>query len=129
MSQYLPQKDEKQEIEKTKSAPTYLPPVDIYEKDKCLLVVADLPGVDEKTVDVDFEKGVLIIKGSVEEKKNEGYNCLYKEYDQGNFERKFTVPEKIDIEKIEANIKNGILKLKLPYVPEKGPKKVEVKVG
>lgn len=129
MSSELPEKSKGQEIEKTYSAPTYLPPVDIYEQKGALMVVADMPGVDEKAVDINFEKGVLNIKGHVEQEKMDGYRCQFAEYRIGNYERSFTVPEQIDVEKIEATVKNGLLTITLPHVPEPEPKKITVKIG
>lgn len=127
MSKELPEKAKG--IESTSSAPTYLPPVDIYEKDRSLVVLADMPGVDEKSVDVNFEQGVLTIRGQVEKQQPEGYRAIYREYEVGDFERSFTVPEQIDVEKIEAKVKNGVLSITLPYLPEPEPKKITVKVG
>lgn len=129
MSEYLPQKNAKQEIEKTKNTITYLPAVDIYEKDRTLEMYIDMPGVDDKSVDINFEKGILTIKGEVEKREYKDHNLIYQEYKTGNFERSFTVSEKIDSEKIEANIKNGLLKLTLPFMEEPEPKKIQVKVG
>lgn len=118
-----------QEIEKTHSVPLYVPRVDIYEKDKALVVVADMPGIDDKSVDVHFEKGVLTLSGRVEIKAHEGYRGLYREYQMGNYERSFSVPENIVIDKIEASVKNGVLTVVLPIAPEPEPRKIAVKVG
>ena len=99
---------EMQGIERTHSGPTYLPLVDIYEKEGTLFVVAEMPGVDEKNVEVNFEKGVLTVRGQAEEKPEEGMNWLLKEYNVGNYERTFSVAESIDIERVEAKMKNGL---------------------
>jgi len=122
-------KTDTQEVERTHSAPTFLPPVDIYEKESILVVVADMPGVDEKTVDVNFEKGILTVRGRVEEKIRENFKPIYSEYKVGNYERSFSVPEAIDIERIEASVKNGVLKITLPRSRRPDTKKIPVNIA
>lgn len=117
------------EIEKTHNVPLQLPHVDIYEKENALVVVADMPGVDEKTLDVHFEKGVLTLTGRVETQVQKGYRSVYREYEVGVYERSFSVPENIAIEKIEAGVKDGVLTIVLPITPEPEPKKITVKIG
>jgi len=122
-------KDKGKGVERTHNTPTFAPQVDIYEKKDAMVLVADMPGVDEKAVNIDFEKGVLTITGHVEQKEFEGYRPIYAEYRTGDYERSFTVPEEVNVDKIEACVKNGVLKLTLPYAPEPEPKKINIKVG
>ena len=121
------EKKQSENAERTRNALVYTPVVDIYEKDKKLTVLADMPGVDEKAVNVDFDQGVLTIKGTVDYKENS--KPFYSEYQPGNYERSFAVPEKIDVEKITAKVENGVLFVTLPYAPDPEPRKIEVKAG
>lgn len=129
MSTQVQEKKSSESVESTHSRPVFAPAVDIYEKDRSLFLVADMPGIDEKSVSVDFEKGVLTIRGHAAEARPEGYRLIYREYAGGDFERKFSVPEDINVEKIEAAVKNGVLTLRLPYSPEPEPRKIQVKIG
>jgi len=119
-------KTDSQGVERIHSAPTYLPPVDIYEKENTLFVVADMPGIDDKSIDVNFEKGVLTVRGHVEDKPKEGLKPIYCEYNVGDYERSFSIPESIDIERVEASVKNGVLKIKLPRSRRPDLKKIPV---
>jgi HSP20 family molecular chaperone IbpA len=111
---------------KTKERETFSPPVNIYEQASETILVVDLPGVDEKGVDISFEKDTLIIKGDPTYAVPEGYKIVHKEFLLGQYVRKFTVNKPIDIEKVSAVIKNGRVTLKLPYtIPNS--KKIEVK--
>jgi len=117
------------DVERTHNKPVFVPPVDIYEKENAIMVIADMPGVNEKNVHVNFEKGVLTISGHVEEAIKEGFRPLYAEYKTGDYERSFSVPEAIDVEKIEGSIKNGVLTIVLPRSPKPEARKIPVKVS
>ena len=111
---------------KNEERETFSPPVNIYEQASETILVVDLPGVDEKGVDISFEKDTLIIKGDPTYAVPEGYKIVHKEFLLGQYVRKFTVNKPIDIEKVTAVIKNGRVTLKLPYtIPNS--KKIEVK--
>jgi HSP20 family protein len=108
------------------------PAVDIIEKDKAYEVTADLPGFDEKNIEVKVVNGSLSIKGerkSEKEEKKEGYYLSEREF--GSFERSFGLPEGVDTDKIEASLKKGVLTVTLPKMPEaqKPEKKIEVKAA
>lgn len=112
--------------------PAAAPAVDIVEKDNAYEVTAELPGMDEKNIEVKVENGGLRIKGEKQEEKEEkkkGYHLQERHY--GSFERYFAVPEGIDADKIEANFKKGVLTVTLPKRPEaqKPTKKIDVKAG
>ncbi len=117
-----------QDIEKTHSAPVFIPPVDIYEEKEALIVVADMPGVGEDGVSVNFAKGVLTIKGNIEARPKQEMRQLYSEYSEGNYERSFSVPAEIDIEKIEGAMKNGVLTVRLPRAQKPEARKIPIKV-
>jgi len=114
-------------VERTRAGKVFVPPVDIYETDSDIFLVADMPGVDEKSIDVMLEKDVLSIKGRVKPFEPEGFDLAYGEYEVGDYERSFSLNEEIDQNKIEATYKNGVLKLRLPKAEPAKPKKIEVK--
>ena len=106
--------------------------VDIAEKDNAYEVTAELPGMDEKNIEVRFANGNLIIKGEKEEEKEEKKKDYYlRERHFGSFERQFAVPEGVDTDKIEASFRKGVLTFTLPKKPEaiKAEKKIEVKAS
>jgi HSP20 family protein len=108
------------------------PAVDIVEKDNAYEVTAELPGMDEKNIEVKLENGGLRIKGEKQEQKEEKKKDYYlQERQYGSFERYFSVPEGVDTDKIEANFKKGILTVTLPKkaVAQKPAKKINVKAA
>jgi len=109
---------------------TSAPAVDIVEKDNAYEITADLPGMDEKSVEVQLSNGNLTIKGEKtdeKEEKQKGYYLHERQF--GSFERTFAVPEEVDTDKIEAKFKKGVLTLTLPKKAEaqKPTKKIDVK--
>jgi HSP20 family protein len=108
------------------------PAVDIVEKNNAYEVTAELPGMDEKSIEVKLANGGLTIKGEKHEEKEQKRKDYYlHERKFGSFERCFTVPEGVDTDKIEANFTKGVLTVKLPKKPEaiKPEKKIEVKAA
>ncbi len=121
--------DNVQTAERTRSGRIFIPPVDIVETNNDIIVMADMPGVNDKNIDITLENNVLTIQGSVEHATPEGYQLSYCEYDMGDFHRSFTLTDTIDRDKIEANFKNGVLILKLPKAEKAKVKKITVKTG
>ena len=115
------------ETERTRNRRVFTPLTDIYETDEEIVLVADMPGVDDKSIDITLEKNVLSINGTVPNVKIENYNLTYAEYAVGDFVRSFTMPEKIDRERIQATVKNGVLRLHLPKSTESKTHKIAVK--
>jgi HSP20 family protein len=108
------------------------PAVDIVEKDNAYEVTAELPGIDEKNIDVKVANGVLTIKGERQEEKEEKKKDYYlQERHFGSFERRFQVPEGVDANKIEANFTKGVLTVTLPKSAEtkKAEQKITVKAA
>ena len=106
------------------------PAVDIFEKDNAYEATAELPGMDEKNIEVKLTNGSLMIKGEKQEEKEEKKKDYYlHERSFGAFERQFAVPEGVDTDKIAASFKKGVLTVTLPKKPEaiKPEKKIEVK--
>ena len=107
-----------------------VPPVDLVERDNAYEVHADLPGIDEKDIEVKVSNGVLTIKGQKQEDKEEKKEHFHlRERRFGSYERALRVPENVETAKIEANFKKGVLTVMLPKTTEaqKQVKKIEVK--
>jgi len=115
------------EMERTRNRKVYVPKVDIIETGDAMVMYADIPGADEKTVDVTLEKSVLTIRGTIAPQEFEGRSIAYAEYDVGDYERSFTVSDEVDRDRIEAVVKNGVLKLVLHKIPQVEAKKITVR--
>jgi HSP20 family protein len=106
------------------------PAVDIVDKEQSYEITAELPGMDISNIEVKFADGTLTIKGEKSEEKEEKKKDYYlSERRYGSFQRSFRVPDGVDADKIEANFKNGVLKLSLPKTAEakKSEKKIAIK--
>ena len=96
-----------------------MPAVDITEKDKSFEITAELPGMDQKNIEIKLSNGSLIIKGEKKEDKEEkrkGYYLSERHY--GSFERVFSLPKGVDSDKIDASFSKGVLSISLPKKPE-----------
>jgi HSP20 family molecular chaperone IbpA len=112
--------------ETTRAQDRYIaPPVDIYEDKDGLTVVADLPGAAPDSLDVRVDQGVLTIQARTSHLAPG--NPIHREYQLVNFFRQFQIPERIGVEEINADLQNGVLKVKLPWAPEVKPRRIEVK--
>jgi HSP20 family protein len=106
------------------------PAVDIAESDKAFEITADLPGMDEKNIEVKLTNGDLRIKGEKQEEKEEQEKDYYlHERHFGSFERAFRIPEGVDTDKIQASFKKGVLTVTLPKTAQaqKAEKKIAIK--
>jgi len=115
--------------EKIRNVKTFVPRVDIYETKDSIFLIADMPGVDENTVDVELEKNILTITGKVEDGMLKDHNLIFSEYEVGDYERSFTLSDEIDREKINATVKQGVLRLELPKAEKIKPKKIAIKAA
>ena len=118
----------KQEVtqESTRPGRTYQPEVDIYETRDGLWLWADMPGVDEKSLNVHLADGVLTIEGGVSLEDYKDLSPVYTEYNVGNYQRRFSLSRDIDTDKIEARLENGVLELKLPKGEKAKPRQITV---
>jgi HSP20 family molecular chaperone IbpA len=107
----------------------FLPPADIYETRDNIVVLAEMPGVALDGVDITLERRVLTIRGRSAASDHGGYQRVYNEYSDGDYERVFTLSENIDREHIEATLKDGVLHLVLPKAETAKPRKIELKSG
>ena len=110
-----------------KRSESFRPTVDILEKDNKLLMRCELPGVDEKDLDLRLDGRTLTIKG---ERKQESENsgCVYHQIESsyGTFSRSFDLPNSADTEKISAAFKDGVLTITIPQKPEVQPRAIQI---
>ncbi|UCE83144.1 MAG: Hsp20/alpha crystallin family protein [Deltaproteobacteria bacterium] len=121
---------EKQELqtdaEQTRPGVVFTPAVDIFESDKEISVLADMPGVASDGVTIDLHNDELKITGEVDPQGSENETYLLREYESGRFHRHFSLSDRIDQNKISASMKDGVLRLVLPKVEKAKPRKIEV---
>lgn len=117
------------QTEQSRSGRTYRPNVDILESAAEVTVVLELPGARAESIDVDFEDGLLSIRGKVEPRYSQQTRFLLREYGLGDYHRTFRVNERIDASAIEASYTDGLLTVRLPKVQPPQPRKVSVKTG
>jgi HSP20 family molecular chaperone IbpA len=122
----------KQEVagaESTHPGPVFTPPVDIFETDAAITVLADMPGVRTDGLTVDLRENVLSIEGRVAAGENKNEQILLREYETGSFRREFRLTNMIDQGKIDAKLANGVLRLTLPKAEAARPRKIAVHAG
>lgn len=112
--------------EAMRPALVYRPDTDIYETEDHVVVLADMPGVAPGDVDVTLERRTLTIRGRGPDRRHDGYQRLYTEYGEGDFERVFTLSEEIDRDGIKARQKDGVLTLELPKAANARTKRINV---
>ncbi|MBI4978956.1 MAG: Hsp20/alpha crystallin family protein [Spirochaetes bacterium] len=111
------------------SAMTWTPAVEVKDKKDHYLIEAELPGVEEKDLDVAVKNGMLIISAERKSEKNEEENGRsYSERAYGKFSRSFTLPEDVAAEKIEAQYKDGMLRITVPKPEEKKAPEMKVQI-
>ena len=117
-----------QDDETTKNEVCFAPRVDIFETDKEVTVIADMPGVTTEGIDLSLEDNILTIQGRRAAQQQSG-RILLEEYESGHYLRRFTVAETIEQDNIEAALADGVLRVRLPKAVPAQPKKIEVKLG
>ncbi len=115
--------------ERTRARRTFRPHVDIYETERGLVLLADVPGARPEGLEVTLERRVLTIRAEVEDRAPEGHSPVYQEYEVGDFECQFTLSGDFDQEKIEASLTDGVLTLTIPRAAQAGARKIEVRAG
>ena len=106
----------------------WAPSVDITEDEKAFTLLADIPGVDPKDIEISMEKGVLTIKGERQsEKTEESENYRRVERESGQFYRRFSLPDSAAADKIEAKSEHGVLKITIPKQEVAVSRRIEVK--
>jgi HSP20 family protein len=115
--------------ERIRDRVTFIPRADIYQTDEDVVLILDMPGVSEDTIDVTLEKNILTINANAVVEIPTGYSRAFAEYAIGDFERSFRLTDEIDREAINAAYKNGVLRLTLPKAEEVKARKIAVKAA
>lgn len=127
MSEAITQEAPKTEAPVAKARKVFMPRADVYETREAIVVLADMPGVDENSVDITLEKKVLTLRGTVAETQFPDRKLAWEEYAVGDYERTFTIGTDIQVDAITATVKNGVLKVTLPKLQEEKARKISVK--
>ncbi|HEX2832137.1 MAG TPA: Hsp20/alpha crystallin family protein [Thermoanaerobaculia bacterium] len=106
----------------------WVPPVDVAETQDKILVRAEVPGLKQEDIQIEFENGLLTLKGERRLTKNDGMTWHRVERTYGNFSRTFTLPRSVDAEKIAATYREGILEIEVPKREEAKPKQIHIAV-
>ena len=106
---------------------TLRPPVDIFEDAEGVTLLADLPGVSKERLNVRVERDALVIEGDVQIELPEDMDALYADVRATHYQRRFALSDELDAEKIEANLKDGVLTVHLPKRAETKPRRIEVR--
>lgn len=122
---------EKQELatpaEQTKPGAVFTPQVDIFETEREITLLADIPGVKSDNLNIDLRDDILTITGDVEPVESSADEDVLIEYETGRYYRQFTLSEVIDQSKIDAKLGDGVLRLTLPKVEKATPRKIAIK--
>lgn len=121
------QETQRSEIERASDKPWFTPRVDIYETDEAVTVVADLPGVPKDNVALTLEQGVLTLSARSRESEFEGAEGIACEYCAGDFYRSFRLGPQVDEKRMDASMKDGVLKVVIPKSDWAKTRKIEVK--
>jgi HSP20 family protein len=116
--------------EESLTTSTFAPAVDVYEDEHNVTLKIEVPGIEEKDIDVRIENNTLTVHGErkfEKEEKEENYRRVERQY--GSFTRSFTLPNTVDTENVSANYDKGVLKIKLAKKAEAKPKQIKVNVG
>ena len=121
----------KKEMEKgagetIRPGPVFVPAVDIFENEHEIVLLADMPGVDSRSVDIDLREGRLTIHGKINSAEGQKETSVYREFNWGDYYRQFTLSNVIDQPKITAKMDQGVLRLTLPKVEKAKPQKIQV---
>jgi HSP20 family protein len=109
---------------------TFLPPVDIYEDENSFKLHFEVPGMNEKDIDIRLENNTLTVRGERKfesEQKEENFRRVERRY--GTFTRSFTLPNAVDVDKVQASYENGVLTVQLAKRAEAKPKQIKVNIG
>ena len=124
------QVQQKREVDKAQEPTTpmraFLPTTDIFENEDALTVVLEMPGVDKSNIDVDIENGTLTVEGRINFDKYKDMQPAYSEYNVGPYRRSFRISNRVDQDKIKAEMRDGVMTLVLPKAKEAKPRRIEV---
>ena len=120
-------KKEQSVPERSREIPAVVPLVDIYESDEEILLRADMPGVEKKDISINIDNGKLSL-GGIRKFETKG-SAQWEEFGDVEYQRTFSVPQTIDIDKIIAELKDGVLNLHLPKSEAAKPRQIEIKAA
>lgn len=120
-------KTQEKGIEKTRELRSAIPAVDIYENENEILLYADMPGVVREDISVGIDNGTLSLSG-IRKLESKGARN-WQEFDEVEYVRSFSIPQTIAVERVEAELKEGVLKLHLPKSESAKPKQIEINVA
>ena len=123
------QKQEVQTAEHTRPGRSYVPHVDIFETDQALWLRADMPGVQEDSIELNVDNNVLSVEGQVALGDYQGQTPVYTEYKVGNYQRRFSLSNAIDSANIHARLTDGVLELELPKAESAKPRRIAVQAS
>jgi HSP20 family molecular chaperone IbpA len=115
--------------EQTKPGPVFTPNVDIFETEKAITLLVDMPGVKANELNVDLRDDTLTLTGDVLPNAGTPGEKVYVEYETGRYYRQFSLSEVIAQEKIDAKLSDGVLRLTLPKVEKATPRRIAVQAG
>jgi HSP20 family molecular chaperone IbpA len=115
--------------EQTTPGLVFTPAVDIFETEKQITLLADMPGVKADDLTIDLRENILTLAADIAPVENANEDDILVEYETGRYYRQFTLGELINQENIDAQLSNGVLRLSLPKVEKATPKKITVKTG
>jgi HSP20 family protein len=118
-----------EDMERTRERVCFVPKTDIYETAEEIVIVADIPGVNKKSVDVSIENQILTINAYSSSTIPSGYDLVFGEYAPGDFQRTFRITSDVDHEKIKATVNQGELLIKIPKAEKAKVKKIPIEVG
>lgn len=114
------------EQQQSPDLPTFIPPADVVESKEAFMVLLDVPGADPQSLDITLDKHVLTVSAKSTPWQPERYVPLAAEYEDGNYSRSFTLSDRVDENRIEANFRDGVLRLNLPKAAPAPAKKIQV---
>ena len=120
-------RDERQDAGRTE--PFVVPPVDVFEDESGITLLADLPGVSRDRLGVRVDGESLILEATAATAQPENMQLVYGEAQLPSYRRQFTLSRELDASRIEASLKDGVLKLAIPKLEEAKPRRIEVRVG
>jgi len=132
-NELVPQNDPEESLPTNEEAPEqrllFTPPIDIYESDEGLVLVADLPGVTLENLELQVQDNKLTLFGRVNRYVPDGMLGQHEEYGVGDFLRSFILSDEVDYEKINAKLNHGVLKVTLPKAARSEPRKINIDEG
>jgi HSP20 family molecular chaperone IbpA len=119
---------ESTEASKRESEVTLRPPVDIFEDAEGITLMADMPGVSRERLNIEVDKDMLLVEGDARIDMPEGMEAVHADVRSTSYRRSFALSSGLEVDKIDASIKDGVLNVRIPKRPEVRPRKIEVRV-